>query len=124
MINREELERRAEEVKLPYREDAIREDDGRITIDWKKIAEMQKTAREGAYSATLLYGTLDHLIDLEMLSLKLEGNYQLNMGGIFLNPRSHGLLAVYFTRREDAEAYKEAMFGEALYPVDIFKLSS
>ncbi|MFQ6056070.1 MAG: hypothetical protein ACE5J3_08835 [Methanosarcinales archaeon] len=123
MIDKEELKRRIREVKLPYREDVIREEDGKIIVDWKKIAEMEKTVREGTYSVTLLYGTYDHLIDLGILSLKHEGNYQLNTGGIFLNPRSHGLLPVYFTRKEDAEAYKKVMFGGALYPVDIFKLS-
>ena len=84
---------------------------------------MERTAREGTCSVKLLYGTYDHLIDLGILSLNPKGNYQLNTGGLILNPRSHGLLTVYFTRKEDAEAYKEAMFGGTLYPVDIFKLS-
>jgi hypothetical protein len=112
------------EFKLPYMEDAIRKDDGKINVDWKKIAEMQKTAREGTHSITLLHGTYDHLIDLGILSLKPEGNYQLTGCSVTLNPRSHSLIPIYFVRKNDAEAYKKAMFGGALYPIDIFKLSS
>jgi hypothetical protein len=112
------------EFKLPYREDVIRKDDGKIIVDWEKISEMEKNAEEGTHLAELLYGTYDHLIELGILSTKPEGNYQLSDGLIFLNPYSHGLVPLYFTRREDAEAYKKANFEGAHYPVYIFKLSS
>ena len=121
---KEKMIKKLREFKPPYREDAIRKDDSKITVDWKKIAEMEKTAREGTYSTILLYGTYDHLIDLGILSLEPEGNYQLTGCSVLLNPRSHGLLPVYFTRKEDAESYKKAMFSGALYSVDVFKLSS
>jgi hypothetical protein len=90
----------------------------------KKLQEMEKNAEEGTHLAELLYGTYDYLIDLGILSTKPEGNYQLSDGFIFLNPYSHGLVPLYFTRREDAEAYRKVRFEGALYPVYIFKLSS
>jgi hypothetical protein len=122
MSSIEKLKKEIEESKLPYIEAAVREDGGKITVDWKKIAEMEKTAREGTPSATLLYGTYDHLIELGILSLKPRGNYQLTGSSIVLNPRSHGLIQVYFTRKGDAEAWKEARFGRAQYTINISKL--
>jgi hypothetical protein len=119
----EDLKREIREFKPPFMEGVIEEQGSKITVDWKKIAEMEKTAREGTHSATLLYGTYTHLIELGILSLESKGNYQLTGSSIVLNPRSHGLIQVYFTREEDAEAYKEAMFGGVQYDVNISKLS-
>lgn len=126
MLSEEERKRMIKELrefKLPYDKKAVKEVEGEKIVDWKRITEMLCTAREGTPSATMLYGTLDHLIDLKVLSLEPEGNYQVTTSGILLNPRSHGFLETYFVRKKDAEAYKEAKFSKALYPIDIFKLS-
>jgi len=32
--------------KLPYREDVIRKDDGKIIVDWEKITEMEKMQKK------------------------------------------------------------------------------
>jgi len=112
------------EFKSPYREDVIGKNEDKITIDWKKIAEMERTAREGTYSATLLYGTYDHLIDLGILSVDPKEGYHLVGSSVLINPRSRGLTPLYFTRKEDAEAFKGAMYGGALYRIDILELSS
>ena len=98
MVKKEKMIKELRNFKLSYREDVIRQDDDKISVDWKKIAEMEENAKEGTYLTKLLYGTYDHLIDLGVLSVKPEGNYILVSGSILLNPRSHGLLPVYFTR--------------------------
>ncbi|MFH1229440.1 MAG: hypothetical protein V1678_03385 [Candidatus Aenigmatarchaeota archaeon] len=120
---KKQLIKELREFKLPYDRDAVKGEGRKASVDWKRVAEMKRTAREGTQSETIFYGTLDHLIDLKILSLMPRGNYQLSGDSIPINLRSHGLLPLYFARKRDAEAYKEAMFSRALYSVDIFKLS-
>ena len=119
----ERLKKELSEYKPPYDESVLKKTDKGTLVDWKKIADMISNAREGTNSVRILDGTLRHLVDLKILSLEPVGNYQLSGCGVFLNPRSYGMLELYFTRKKDAEEYKQAKFGGALYSVDIFKLS-
>ena len=119
---KEELIRQIRDFKLPFREDVIKEVHGKILVDWKEILEMDRTARGGTRSETLLYGTYDHLIELGVLSLTAKGNFQIIGGGVLLNPRSHGLMPLYFTKKADVEAYKDAGFENAQYDVNISKI--
>jgi hypothetical protein len=108
-------------VKTPYDKTVFKEENGQVTVDWAKIVEMQRTMREGTYSAQLLHGTYDHLIDLGILSVQPEGNYQLSGEGVILNPRSH-VFPLYFVRENDAKDYKNLMFSKTQYPIHISKV--
>jgi len=119
---KEELKRQIRNSKLPFREDVIKTEGGNILVDWGKIAEMERTAKDGTQSAKILYGTYDRLVELGVLSLKAEGNFQLVGSGVLLNPRSYGLTLLYFTKMTDAEAFKKANFEKALYKVSISKI--
>ena len=119
---KDELIRQIRDFKLPFMEDVIKAEQGSILVDWEKIAEMNRTAREGTRSETLLYGTYDHLVELGVLSVTGKGNFQVIGGGVLLNPRSHGLMPLYFTKSTDAEAYKKANCERAQYEVNISRI--
>jgi hypothetical protein len=118
----EELIRQIRDFKLPFREDVIKTEHGNILVDWKKIVEMDRTAREGTQSARLLYGTYDHLVEVGVLSVTDRRNFQIIGAGVLLNPRSHGLMPLYFTKRTDAEAYKKVKYEGAQYEVNVSKI--
>jgi hypothetical protein len=117
-----ELIRKIRDFKLPFREDVIKVECGSILVDWKKIVEMDRTAREGTPSVMLLHGTYDHLIELGVLSLTGKRNFQVIGGGVLMNPRSHGLNPLYFTKKADAEAYEKVISKGAQYDVNVSRI--
>jgi hypothetical protein len=119
---KEELMKQIRDFKLPFNEDVFKKGNGNVLVDWAKLVEMDRTAREGTQSETVLYGTYDHLLELGVLSLNGKGNFQIIGGGVLLNPRSHGLMPLYFTKKEDASAYKKVKCEKAHYDVNISKI--
>lgn len=119
---KEELMKQIRDFRLPFAEDVVKKGAGNILVDWKRLVEMDRTAREGTQSETILYGTYDHLLEIGVLSLKAKGNFQVTGGGVFLNPRSHGLIPLYFTKKGDAEAYVKAKCERTQYEVNISKI--
>jgi hypothetical protein len=53
----------------------------------------------------------------------MAGNYSLSGCKVLLNPR-HYFAPLYFTREEDAVAYKKAVYRNAQYHVSIVKVAS
>jgi len=53
----------------------------------------------------------------------MAGNYFLSGCEVLLNPR-HYFSPLYFTREEDAVAYKKAVYSNAQYHVSIVKVAS
>lgn len=44
---KEELKKGLGEIKLPYREDTIREDDNKLIVDWKKLQRWKELQEKG-----------------------------------------------------------------------------
>lgn len=110
------LIKKLSEFKLPYIKG-----EQKVIVDWNRVAEMENAIKAETYSAALFYGAMAHLIDLGVLSLTPEGNYQLTECSILLNPRTRSLLPLYFTRKEDAEFYSKAMYDSTTH--DSIKIS-
>lgn len=105
------------EPNLPFRKDVIKKGiNGKIRVDWKKIAEMEIDSEEGQYSGKIFSGTLIKLEKLGFLSPGPKNSYLIFTNGVPLNLDSH-----YFTREEDAAAYVRARYEGAEYSVKIIK---
>jgi hypothetical protein len=97
-------------------EEAIRKDDGDVAVDWKKVVWLDDKTKIGDYYGTR-GGIWSRLVDENILSRESEGNFCLLYAALMLNPvdklpdyRS-GSDWLYFTREEDAKAYRAAKFG-------------
>jgi hypothetical protein len=65
---------------------------------------------------------VEDLLNKGIFSLESEGNYQLIGSGVFVSPRSHGMIRLYFTRKKDAETYARLNFDGAMYEVTVDKV--
>lgn len=81
-----------------------------ITVDWQKIATLSLNARDGSRGSDLHLSILGELTKLGILSSNPNNNYRLDQDGLTMNPTTRVGLSpyYYFTRQEDAEAYKKA----------------
>ena len=61
------------------------------------------------------------LRELEVLSLRPEGNYLITGANVAINPRGSLLTMHYFTRLPDAMAFRNAFYKNAMYSTPIFK---
>ena len=81
---------------------------GSAVVDWESISKIpigkELSGNRGIYEGVRFY-----LIELDVLSTTSKGNYQLEINGFGENPAIYGR-TVYFTRREDAVAYRKAQF--------------
>jgi hypothetical protein len=94
-------------------EKLVDEEDDKIVVDWEFFNELER--RDYSSLATHV------LLELGMLSLNWKNNYALFGCGIIINP-SAVFSSTYFTRKEDAEAYKKAAYSGTLYSVSIVKM--
>jgi len=91
-----------------------------VIVDWQAI-ESIKTRDADIGTPQLRDEVLKYLKDLDILSAEPNGNYGLYTERLSQNPHL-SFLELYFTREEDAKAYKQARFSRARYPVSIRKL--
>jgi hypothetical protein len=139
MLVKERIWTRIKNFKIPYMEDsekdklekclkeAIKKDDGNVVVDWKKVLWLNDNTKSEGYSRLLRDGMWSRLVDENVLSRESEGNFYLLDGNLIRNPpddlpdhRAYDWL--YFTREEDAEAYRDAKFGKTPYIPDVVKL--
>ena len=98
--------------------DIIKKEDGKVSVDWKKFFDVEKSRDERGYE------TLIRMLKKEnVLSLSEENTYAVLAGGIDGSPLSGGLLRWYFPKKEDAIAYAEAKYGRAVYDVSIVQFA-
>jgi len=93
---------------------------GKGSVDWKKFIECED--RDQQYYGEEYEKMVDDLLNKGILSLESKGNYQLIGSGVFVSPRSHGLIRLYFTRMRDAETYAKLNFAGAMYEVTVDKV--
>ncbi|MBW6461447.1 MAG: hypothetical protein K0B07_00135 [DPANN group archaeon] len=88
---------------------------GEATVKWKLIdsIDTQKYSGSKLYTQIIL-----HLKDLDILSSEKDKTFSLDSGGINLNPKINSF-PQYFTREEDAIAYKDIVYKNAKYQIDI-----
>ena len=126
MLVKERIWANIKNFKIPYMEDsekdklekclkeAIRKDDGDVAVDWKKVVWLDDKTKIGDYYGTR-GGIWSRLVDENILSRESEGNFCLLYAALILNPvdqlPNRGSDWLYFTREEDAEAYRDAKFG-------------
>lgn len=86
--------------------------EGKIKINWKEY--LTGCDKDGnSYSRIL--------IDISILSFDSEGNWEMDAGGICLNPISSGGSCAYFTREEDVREYAKIKGGNTAYSWTIRK---
>lgn len=90
------------------------------TVDWKRWDELRGS--EGSYNGEIKEGVISHLMDIGILSFTSEGNHRVRGCGLSLNPRL-SICQTYFTSRDQASSYANALFSGAHYEVRIEKLS-
>ena len=88
---------------------------GEATVNWKLIdlIDIQKYPGSEFYTKIILY-----LEELNILSVETNKTFGLDSDGINLNPKINSFPR-YFTREEDAIAYKEIVYKNARYEIDI-----
>jgi hypothetical protein len=127
MLVKERIWAQIKNFKIPYMEDsekdklekcleeAIKKDDGNVVVDWKKVLWLNDNTKIGDYYGPR-GGIWSRLVAENVLSRESEGNYYLLDGNLILNPvdqlPNRGSDWLYFTREEDAEAYRNAQFGK------------
>lgn len=81
-------------------------------INWRAFA---KTLKEGP--GEVARKMVDILKSIGVFSLEVKGNWEIiAIGSLGLNPKSHGLLEVYFTKEEDVVEFAYLVYGNTLYP--------
>ncbi len=98
-------------------ENCVVSEDGKLKVKWDNLLFLRK-AEPMMYSKILRY-----LSYKGVLTTSPKDGLMLMGAGVPVNP--HSLIAptmYYFKRKEDAEAYARAGYGNALYDVDIIKI--
>jgi len=93
-------------------EEIIKEKEGNIEVDWKKFTEIN--------NEDVQENILKKLEEKRILTHETKWKYAVNSNGIDSSPSSHSG-KYYFNVQEDAEAYAEAKYSGALYPVYIMQ---
>lgn len=93
---------------------------GEATVNWKLIdsIDIQKYTGSELYTKIILY-----LEELDILSTETDNTLGLDSGGINLNPKINSVPR-YFTKKEDAIAYKEIVYETARYDIKIIEMTS
>ena len=104
--------------------DYVEEASNRIHVDWEGLAQLKwKFEREGDGSRSfnpLFENLLDYLEDKGILTFSTDDSWTLTGGGFDLSPKKPAPSSIlYFTRKEDAETYRDAF-----YRYNIFKVSA
>jgi hypothetical protein len=95
-------------------EKIIRKSKGKISVDWEKFFEVERSRDEDGYQKLL-----DMLKKEKVLTFSEENSYMILAGGLDGSPLSHGLLRMYFPEKDDALRYASAKYSGAMYEVRI-----
>lgn len=90
---------------------------GKGKINWEKFHYLENNQRSGTMSAEWYLEIVHGLIHQGVFTFD-KNDYTLLGCGMILNPRAH-ILQVNFANKEDAEAYKQAAYGNAMYGVSV-----
>jgi len=114
-VNMMEREKRSDLEKY------VKEENGQIRVDWKKLLEM-KQSRGGDDYPQEWSDVLYYLEIKQVLTPEFKGGSFFLVGcGMDISPVD-GSGKYHFTRREDAEEYKKYEYGNAQYSVKIARL--
>ena len=91
----------------------------KVTVDWNFFHELE--SKKDKYLGGQIYSAaVDKLRELNILSLKQEGNYFIVGCNMIINP-SVRMFLLYFTRKGDVDAYKEIAYNKTMYSTSIGK---
>jgi len=90
-------------------------------VDWRRWHNLRGSDRGTSYNDALRENVINHLVDIGILSFTPEGNHRVAGEGLDLNPKVQ-ICHTYFTSREQARDYANALFSRAQYGVRIEKL--
>ncbi len=91
-------------------------------INWEVIDRYEKKSngRMKNKSQKIYKNIIDSLIDMNILSMKKEGNYSVSGCGTSLNLRLH-FFRLFFTEEKYAKEFRDEVYGNAIYDVGITK---
>jgi len=90
-------------------------------VDWGRWYRLRGSDNGSSYNDEVRAGVINHLLDIGILSFNPERNYRVVGGGVDLNPR-YNVCPTYFTNREQAQDYANALFSMSLHEVRIERL--
>ena len=95
-----------------------------IHVNWEGLAALKrKLILEGDGSRSfnpLFENILDYLKDMGILTFSVEDSWTLTGGGFDLSPKKPAPSSIlYFTRKEDAKAYRDAFYKNHFSQVSI-----
>ncbi len=104
--------------------DFVSEQDGKANVDWKKLKRFRnRIFREGDGEKSfqpIFEQLLDYLTAKNILTYSSETSWTLTGGGFDMSPKKPAPNSqLYFVRREDAQAYKDAFYEHILPQVSI-----
>ena len=101
----------------------LSEENGKIFVDWEEVARYRRKIFLEIDHATWQSqweSFLDVLVERNILTYSLESSWTLVGGGFEHAPKKPAPSSqLYFTRREDAEKYKEHFCSNLVYGVSI-----
>jgi len=86
-----------------------------VSVDWRGISDLKREmdfgrGRNSTFDP-LFENLLDYLVQSNVLTFSIENSWTLIGGGFELSPKKPAPYPqLYFVRKEDAEAYKDAFY--------------
>ena len=106
----------------------VKIEEGKTNVLWSEIARLRtKSIREGQNpdfeGFKLIFDEfLEFLQSQGILNSGKRGSFGLTCAGLEHGPSLHnGLVSLYFTIREDAEAYRAAFYKNAQFSVGVYE---
>jgi len=95
-------------------------EEGKIFVDWEKIAKDDGATLRDKYNGTLQERMIGDLMSCRHLHFIRPGDYTVLGDGLSF-VTSNGGFTIGFQTLEETERYAQAFHGKAMYPIEIYQ---